>query len=265
MALANRRLRPALLLSILVSLLIPGGALAQEPPRQPPPQPPALLFGGVEPMMDAQKKIVDLLLAKKWRAARNLARAQFRVLAGRVGEHPGLAATALALEALADVGHGDEGPGICRWRVAQDLDVKLLVADLSAFGAAGELLKSHSIKLPPPGAASEPSQADREKLEKEAAVVQRPRITFGPAPDYTPAAREAHQEGQVIVELIIEKDGSVSNARILKPQPLGLDLSAVETVCGWRFKPATRQGEPVKVYYVVTMNFHVDKTPMMSF
>jgi TonB family protein len=69
-------------------------------------------------------------------------------------------------------------------------------------------------------------------------------------------------EGTVIVEAIIDKDGSVSSSRILKNQHLGLGLSALEAVCAWRFKPATLKGEPVKVYYVLTVNFSVQKGPL---
>ena len=42
---------------------------------------------------------------------------------------------------------------------------------------------------------------------------------------------------------------------------MGLGLAAAEAVCGWRFRPATLDGEPVKVYYVLTVNFEVEKGP----
>jgi TonB family protein len=220
----------------LFALLIPLAAPAQETPQKPQPQSAPLLFGGVEPMAPPQKEVVDLLVARKWQAAHDLARSQFLVLAGYVDQYPGLAATALALEALADAGLGHEGPAICRWNAAQDLDVKLLVADLSAFGAPGELLKSHSVKLPPPGQGPfKLPQTDTEDFKK-------PRILSRPSPQYTPAARKAKLEGIVIVEAIIDKDGSVSSSGILKNQHLGLGLSALEAVCAWRFKPATLKG-----------------------
>jgi TonB family protein len=38
---------------------------------------------------------------------------------------------------------------------------------------------------------------------------------------------------------------------------MGLDRAALEAVQNWRFKPATLQGRPVKVYYTLTVNFQV--------
>jgi len=45
--------------------------------------------------------------------------------------------------------------------------------------------------------------------------------------------------------------------RVLKGQPMGLDKAAVDAVQRWRFKPAMLAGKPVKVYYVLTVNFQV--------
>lgn len=47
------------------------------------------------------------------------------------------------------------------------------------------------------------------------------------------------------------------NAHVLKPLPMGLDRAALDAVAKWRFKPATLQGKPVKVYYTLTVNFQV--------
>jgi TonB family protein len=222
-----------------------------------------ILFGGVSPLMTEQTKVLDLLLAGKWQAARDLARPQFVVLAGHVDEYPRLAAAALALEALADAGLGQEGPAICLWNVAQSLDPNLARADLSSFGAAGELFAKRSDKALRP-AGPEPlklSSPDPQKRPEDSAEVKRPEILSTVKPQYPLAARRSKVEGIVIVESIIEKDGSISHVRTLKKQPMGLDLSAMEAVCNWRFKPAILKGEPVKVYYVLTVNFQLQKGP----
>jgi protein TonB len=91
--------------------------------------------------------------------------------------------------------------------------------------------------------------------------VQRPELLSRSPLYYPEAARRAKVEGKIVVESIIEKDGSLSNLNILQGQPMGLDLAAIESLCGWRFKPATLKGEPVKVYYVLTVNFKVEKGP----
>jgi TonB family protein len=245
---------------LLVLLLAPLAVRAQESPA-PAAVTPYRFFGGVEPLMSEQTRVVDLLLAGKWREAQPLARRQFLVLAGFVEKYPGLAATSLALEALADAGLGDKGPAACRWQAAQNVDPKLANADLSSFGDAGALLKSRSAQTP---AGAEPlkisAQADQDK-KAQAGEVQKPEILTQIPPQYPEAARRARVEGKVILESIIDKEGNIINLRVLQGQPMGLDLAATEAVCGWRFKPATLEGEPVKVYYVLTVNFKVEKSP----
>lgn len=83
-------------------------------------------------------------------------------------------------------------------------------------------------------------------------------ISQGARPVYTETARRARVQGVVIVEAIIDEQGDVTNARVLKSLPMGLDQSAVDAIKTWKFKPATFEGKPVKVYYVLTVNFHVD-------
>lgn len=246
----------AAFLPFLALLLIPGATLAQEtPPAANPPGQPPVMFGGVEPLMSKQKDVYDLLLAKKWKQARELAGQQLYVLAPYVEKYPGLPATALALEALADAGLGNEGMAACRWQAAQSLDPKLAGADLSAFGEAGALLKKHPFQAP--SAPNPETHRLTPQGQEKGEEVQRPQLIAHGRPFYTEAARRAGTRGAVVVEAIIEKDGSVSNPNVLQHQPMGLDVSALDAACSWRFKPATLKGEPVKVYYVLTLNFQL--------
>ena len=63
--------------------------------------------------------------------------------------------------------------------------------------------------------------------------------------------------GVVILETVIDEQGNVTDAKVLKGLPMGLDRQAVEAVKTWKFKPATRDGRPVPVYYTVTMSFQL--------
>ena len=85
--------------------------------------------------------------------------------------------------------------------------------------------------------------------------VTRPEKISGPTPVYTELARKARVEGTVIVEAIIDAEGNVADARVLKGLPMGLDRAAVDAVQKWKFKPAMLKGKPVKVYYTLTVNF----------
>jgi periplasmic protein TonB len=76
-----------------------------------------------------------------------------------------------------------------------------------------------------------------------------------PQPQYTEIARRARIEGIVIVQAIIDKEGNVTNVKVLKPLTMGLSEEAAKAIKNWKFKPATLNGKPVDVYYNLTVNF----------
>jgi TonB family protein len=88
--------------------------------------------------------------------------------------------------------------------------------------------------------------------------VSRPELISATHPVYTELARRNRVTGTVIVEAIINEQGGIENVRVLKGQPMGLDQAAVDAVKTWKFKPAMKDGKPVKVYYVLTVNFQLD-------
>jgi TonB family protein len=88
--------------------------------------------------------------------------------------------------------------------------------------------------------------------------VSRPEIVSNTAPVYTELARRAKITGTVILEATIDEQGNVTDTRILKGLPMGLDQSAVEAIKTWKFKPALLDGRPVPVYYVLTVNFQIN-------
>jgi TonB family protein len=87
--------------------------------------------------------------------------------------------------------------------------------------------------------------------------VKPPDKIYSPSPQYTEIARKARITGVVIVEAIIDKQGNVTNVKVLKGLPMGLDQAAVDAVKRWRFEPATLNGKPVAVIYNLTINFQL--------
>lgn len=89
----------------------------------------------------------------------------------------------------------------------------------------------------------------------------RPEILHQVQPRYSEKARQVGIQGAVIVEAIIDEQGNVTNVRVLKGLPLGLEQAAVEAIQQWRFKPATQEstGKAVKVYYTLTVNFTIQR------
>jgi TonB family protein len=94
-------------------------------------------------------------------------------------------------------------------------------------------------------------------LKRVGGDVQRPEILFRTDPQYTQAAREAQVRGTVIVEAIIDEDGCVRNVRPLQGLSHGMTEAATGSVRQWVFSPATMEGKPVKVYYVLSVNFDI--------
>jgi TonB family protein len=76
-------------------------------------------------------------------------------------------------------------------------------------------------------------------------------------PNYPMAARRAGVEGPVVVRGIVRRDGTIDNVEVIKDLPYGLGEAAADAVSQWRFHPATYRGEPIDVYYTVTVNFRL--------
>ena len=76
-------------------------------------------------------------------------------------------------------------------------------------------------------------------------------------PRYPPNARRAGAAGAVVIRGIVRRDGTIDEIEIIKDQPYGLGEAARDAVRRWRFRPATYQGEPIDVYYTVTVNFRL--------
>lgn len=87
--------------------------------------------------------------------------------------------------------------------------------------------------------------------------VHAPVLTYAPHPQYTEAARKAKLSGNVIVALLVDPAGEPQNVRVVRGLGNELDEKAVEAVQRYKFKPATRNGEPVPANLKVEVNFQI--------
>ena len=78
--------------------------------------------------------------------------------------------------------------------------------------------------------------------------------TVDVAPIYPIIARQAHIQGVVILEAVLDAQGQVESVRVLRSIPQ-LDQAAVDAVRQWRFTPALLNGQAVPVVMTVTVNF----------
>jgi periplasmic protein TonB len=99
----------------------------------------------------------------------------------------------------------------------------------------------------------------RNEIVRFDGTMTRPAQLSGRQPRYTEVARRAGVQGTVILEAVIDKKGRVSNVRVLKGLPMGLDAEAVSAVQEWRFEPARIGSQPVAVYYTLTVNFQIQR------
>ncbi|HEX9671313.1 MAG TPA: energy transducer TonB [Thermoanaerobaculia bacterium] len=102
---------------------------------------------------------------------------------------------------------------------------------------------------------------DTGMLQRVEGEVARPEKIGGANPQYSGLARAFRVQGIVIMEAIIDQAGDVRCLRALKRLPLGLTEAAMSAVQDWKFKPATLGGNPVKVYYTLTVNFAIERRP----
>ena len=81
---------------------------------------------------------------------------------------------------------------------------------------------------------------------------------------YPASAVKAKKQGRVIVSFVIQKDGSVTNARIVKSVDPELDAEALRIVKAMpNWTPGTQDGKPVNVNYTIPVVFSLykDVTP----
>jgi protein TonB len=76
------------------------------------------------------------------------------------------------------------------------------------------------------------------------------------APVYPAIAQAARVEGAVIIETIIDVDGRVQSARVLRSIPL-LDAAALAAVTQWTYTPTLLNGRAVPVIMTVTVRFQL--------
>lgn len=78
-------------------------------------------------------------------------------------------------------------------------------------------------------------------------------------PIYPEAARKARIEGNVILQLTIDKNGNVIDVKVLRGLPMGLTEVAVEEAKKQKFKPAYRLSTklPVDCIFTLTVSFRL--------
>ena len=78
-----------------------------------------------------------------------------------------------------------------------------------------------------------------------------------PEPQYSEEARLAKLAGTATVYAEIGPDGLAHNVTVVNGLGLGLDEKAIAAISQWKFKPGTKDGQPVTVQAMIEINFRL--------
>ncbi|CAN5471552.1 hypothetical protein BH09BAC6_BH09BAC6_33400 [soil metagenome] len=82
---------------------------------------------------------------------------------------------------------------------------------------------------------------------------------------YPASAAKAHIQGKVFIEMVIERDGSITNLKVVRSVSPDLDAEAVRVISqSPRWKPGIQNGHPVRVRYTIPINFSLGDPPQRA-
>jgi protein TonB len=84
-----------------------------------------------------------------------------------------------------------------------------------------------------------------------------PQLVHRVEPFYPPIAVQAHLQGVVILEAIVERDGTVAEVKVLRSVNPLLDREAVLAVKQWRYSPLVLNGVRERFILTVTLSFNL--------
>ena len=85
----------------------------------------------------------------------------------------------------------------------------------------------------------------------------RPVLLSKVEPEYPTTARLARMNGRVVVQAVIGLDGAVESVEVLSSTSPLFDDAARDAVKRWKYRPATMDGQPVRIYFTVLVDFVV--------
>jgi TonB family protein len=113
-----------------------------------------------------------------------------------------------------------------------------------------------NIQIAPATLAQDLFQPPQNTIEVESCPNMRhPEPKSTPEPSFPKRANAEQKQGEVLLDVIIAKDGTVALARSLTPDEYGFSDNAEATVRTWKFKPATCEGRPVTTEMNVEVSF----------
>jgi len=69
-------------------------------------------------------------------------------------------------------------------------------------------------------------------------------------------ARQAHVEGQVTIEALIDTNGKLTNMMVISGPPL-LQQAAIDSLRTWKYQPGYLNEKPIPTKTSITVNFRL--------
>jgi len=144
--------------------------------------------------------------------------------------------------------------------VATDIQVNFTLAPSEPAASTSAAPDAQSVGGP--GPRPEESAETGGKLYHGGEGVSDPKVISQVDPEFAEKARRAGFQGLCVLSIIVETDGTPSNIRVTSKLGMGLDEKAIEAVKKWRFRPAMKDGLPVRYGPVeIDIAFHLYKHP----
>jgi TonB family protein len=214
-----------------------------------------------EPLQEAETLVKDAHYEEAERKTRKIAK-KIGDSAGAGNTVAATLATAIVLRSLATVGMGDEEYGIWLWHTALNILPEMKNLDLASYGPPGMVLAENPLEeaeeLAEKGqwATEKDEIRPARKVEEENDEVIPPKVYKRKKVVYPRGARAFRNTGKMQVQVVLDADGKPHSPLITDKAPApSLAYSVLETIRQWEFEPARLDGEPVPVYYTLTVNF----------
>jgi protein TonB len=87
--------------------------------------------------------------------------------------------------------------------------------------------------------------------------VRAPVLTHEEEAEFSEEARKAKFSGNVLVSMVVDENGNPQSVRVIRGVGMGLDEKARDAARLYKFKPALKDGKPVKVLISLEINFQI--------
>ena len=100
------------------------------------------------------------------------------------------------------------------------------------------------------------AQSGTKKVYELTDEITAPRLLEAATPGYTDEAKKKKIQGEVIVTVVVDEKGEVTEPKVKKGLGAGLDESAIEAAKYFKYKPGLKDDNPVPVRMELTFNFY---------